>query len=92
MSFYAGKLAYFFTPLSTLMHEAFPKQNLIKTFRMKHSQDKQGSTKKTTAPNKAVIENKDNLDSRKNEEWQTKGDDVTHNEKDTKGDKLKKRN
>ena len=29
-------------------------------------------------------ENKDNLDSRKNEEWQTKGDDVTHNKKEKK--------
>jgi len=28
-------------------------------------------------------ENKDNLDSRKNEEQDTKGDDVTHNEKET---------
>ena len=35
-------------------------------------------------------ENKDNLDSRKNEEFQLKGDDVTHNHKDTKEDKLKK--
>lgn len=28
-------------------------------------------------------ENKDNLDSRKNEEWQKKDDDITHNEKKT---------
>ncbi len=27
-------------------------------------------------------ENKDNLDSRKNEEFDTKGDDVTHNKKE----------
>ena len=32
-------------------------------------------------------ENKDNLDSRKNEEQDNKGDDVTHNEKETKEDK-----
>ena len=32
-------------------------------------------------------ENKDNLDSRKNEEQNNKGHDVTHNEKDTKEDK-----
>lgn len=30
-----------------------------------------------------VPENKDNLDSRKNEEQSFKGDDVTHNEKET---------
>jgi len=27
-------------------------------------------------------ENKDNLDSRKNEEWDEKGDDITHNKKE----------
>ncbi len=32
---------------------------------------------------------RDNLDSRKNEEQDFKGDDVTHNEKVTKEDKLK---
>jgi hypothetical protein len=32
-------------------------------------------------------ENKDNLDSRKNEEQDFKGDDVTHNKKDTKNKK-----
>lgn len=36
-------------------------------------------------------ENKDNLDSRKNEEQRFKGDDITHNEKDTKEDHLKKK-
>lgn len=35
---------------------------------------------------------RDNLDSRKNEEQQFKGDDITHNEKDTKEDKLKDTN
>ena len=33
---------------------------------------------------------RDDLDSRKNEEFDFKGDDVTHNEKETKKDKLKK--
>lgn len=42
------------------------------------------------ATNNKRAENKDNLDSRKNEEFQFKGDDVTHNHKDTKEDKLKK--
>jgi hypothetical protein len=32
-------------------------------------------------------ENKDNLDSRKNEEQDTKGDDVTHNKKDHRNTK-----
>lgn len=32
-------------------------------------------------------ENKDNLDSRKNEEQDTKGDDVTHNKKDHRNEK-----
>ena len=42
------------------------------------------------ATNNKRAENKDNLDSRKNEEYQFKGDDVTHNNKDTKEEKLKK--
>ena len=32
-------------------------------------------------------ENKDNLDSRKNEEQDTKGDDITHNKKDHRNEK-----
>ena len=32
-------------------------------------------------------ENKDNLDSRKNEEQDTKGDDTTHNKKDHRNEK-----
>lgn len=35
-------------------------------------------------------ENKDDLDSRQSEEFDFKGDDMTHNKKDTKKDKLKK--
>lgn len=37
-------------------------------------------------------ENKDNLDSRANEEQEYKGDDVTHNKKDTKAAHLHKHN
>ncbi len=33
---------------------------------------------------------RDDLDSRKNEEQDIKGDDITHNEKDTKADNRKK--
>ncbi len=35
-------------------------------------------------------ENKDNLDSRSGEEQDFKGNDVTHNKRETKEDKLKK--
>jgi hypothetical protein len=37
------------------------------------------------------VENKDNLDSRSGEEQDDKGDDVTHNERETKENKLKKK-
>lgn len=41
------------------------------------------TTQKTPPPQKMQKpENKDNLDSRKNEEFDTKGDDVTHNTKE----------
>jgi hypothetical protein len=36
-------------------------------------------------------ENKDDLDSRKNEEWDTKGDDVTHNRKEIQSERKKKK-
>ncbi len=41
---------------------------------------KQTTSKATTHQNRA--ENKDNLDSRKNEEFDIKGDNVTHNTKE----------
>jgi len=44
-------------------------------------------TKKRPRP-----ENKDNLDSRKNEEFDIKGDDITHNKKETHSDLKKKQN
>ncbi len=34
---------------------------------------------------------RDNLDSRKNEEQEFKGDDITHNKKETEGEKSKKK-
>ena len=40
--------------------------------------------------NKPRPEVRDDLDSRVNEEYDTKGNDVTHNKKETKKDKLKK--
>ena len=45
----------------------------------------QASTSKQQKP-----ENKDNLDSRKNEEQDFKGSDTTHNSKETKSKHLKK--
>ena len=36
------------------------------------------------------IENKDNLDSRSGEEQEIKGDDITHNQRETKKEKQKK--
>lgn len=51
----------------------------MKTNHTNTSKPQQVHTHKDPAP-----ENKDNLDSRKNEEWDTKGNDVTHNQKETK--------
>ncbi|GAA4315100.1 hypothetical protein [Compostibacter hankyongensis] len=42
-----------------------------------------------TNAKKTKAENKDTLDSRKNEEFEFKGDDVTHNRKATKKGKKK---
>ena len=48
------------------------------------------TTQKTTAQqNLKKPENKDNLDSSKNEEFDIKGDDVTHNTKEHKSLKKK---
>ncbi len=45
-----------------------------------------GVTRNSNSPqynkHKKSPENKDNIDSRKNEEYELKGDDVTHNRKD----------
>lgn len=54
---------------------------------------KNATVKQTTKPvqTKAANnrpENKDDMDSRKNEEWDTKGNDITHNKKQTKADKV----
>ncbi len=48
-------------------------------------QNKQGMSKKPQP------EIRDNLDSRKNEEQDSKGDDATHNTKDTRNNKQKKK-
>ena len=41
---------------------------------------------------KVAPENKDNLDSRKREEFDTKGDDITHNKKEAQSDRAKVKN
>ena len=46
---------------------------------------------KQNVGNQTRPQNKDDLDSRINEEQDTKGNDVTHNEKETKRDHLKKK-
>lgn len=54
----------------------------MKTTTANQSKPQQVPTHKSGEP-----DNKNNLDSRKNEEWDTKGDDVTHNKKETKEEK-----
>ncbi len=56
---------------------------------MKNSLGQTNNQSKPGAGQRPKPEQRDNLDSRKNEEQQFKGDDVTHNEKKTKEDKLK---
>jgi hypothetical protein len=57
-----------------------------------------GSRSQTNMQNKQMMghrpkpENRDDLDSRSNEEQDIKGDDVTHNDKETKKNHLKKNN
>ncbi len=48
---------------------------------------KQTTSKATTHNNHT--DNKDNLDSRKNEEFEIKGDDVTHNKKNVQSENKK---
>ena len=53
------------------------------------SQDNR-QNKSVPVSHKPVPQNKDNLDSRANEEQDTKGDDITHNRRETKTEHLKK--
>ena len=55
---------------------------------MKHSTSEPQTMNKNS---RKTVENKDDLDSRKNEEQDTKGDDNTHNKKDTKAKHLKQK-
>ena len=56
---------------------------------MKGSRSQNNMQNKQNIGHRAKPNTRDDLDSRKNEEWQTKGDDVTHNKKETNADHLK---
>ncbi len=56
---------------------------------MKQSRSQNNAQSKQGMSHKPRPEIRDNLDSRKNEEYDTKGDDVTHNEKNVRSRKSK---
>ena len=58
---------------------------------MKTSRNQTSRQSKQYVSNIPRPENKDNLDSRVNEEQDFKGDDITHNEKETKEHHLKEK-
>lgn len=53
---------------------------------MKGSRIQTNMQNKTMPGHRPVPQNKDDIDSRKNEEQDTKGDDTTHNRKDVQSD------
>lgn len=67
-------------------HDFF--KSFIKSTIMKNAAVKQTSKPVQTKSIQTRPENKDDIDSRKNEEFLTKGDDVTHNKRQTKADKI----
>ena len=58
---------------------------------MKQSRNQNTKQSKQGMTNKPRPEIRDNLDSRENEEQNFKGDDITHNKKETKVKHLKKK-
>ncbi|RYZ18622.1 MAG: hypothetical protein EOO10_25485 [Chitinophagaceae bacterium] len=66
------------------------KKSLIMT--MKGSRSQNNMQNKSMASHRPRPENKDDLDSRSNEEQDTKGTDVTHNEKQTRSDRKNVKN
>lgn len=58
---------------------------------MKGSRSQNNMQNKQMVGHRPVPNTRDDLDSRKNEEWQTKGDDITHNTKQKKTGHLKNR-
>lgn len=59
---------------------------------MKDSRSQTNMQNKQMTGHRPRPENRDDLDSRKNEEQDTKGDDVTHNQKDTRSDRKNVKN
>jgi len=55
---------------------------------MKGSRSQNNRQNKSMPGHRPLPQNKDDLDSRKNEEQDTKGDDVTHNVKQVRGDNM----
>ena len=43
---------------------------------------------KSMPGHRPIPQNKDDIDSRANEEWRIKGDDVTHNKKEVRSDNM----
>ena len=58
---------------------------------MKGSRGQTNMQNKQMASHRPRPDTRDDLDSRKNEEQDSKGDDVTHNKKETKTGNLKKK-
>ena len=58
---------------------------------MKGSRSQDNRQNKQMTSHRPRPEIRDNLDARKNEEQDTKGDDVTHNDKETKRHHLKEK-
>ena len=59
---------------------------------MKNSRSQETGQNKSAPGHRPVPQNKDNLDSRKNEEQLNKGTDVTHNEKNVQSDNMMRKN
>ena len=59
---------------------------------MKGSRAQNNMQGKQMAGHRPKPDVRDDLDSRKNEEQDTKGDDITHNRKDTRNNKQRKQN
>lgn len=59
---------------------------------MKGSRSQTNMQNKQMASHRPVPANRDGLDSRKNEEQDTKGDDITHNQKEKRSDRKRVKN
>lgn len=55
---------------------------------MKGSRSQNSMQNKSVPGHRPVPQNKDDIDSRGNQEWETKGDDVTHNKKEVRSDNM----